>query len=51
MVVCTAVLLVLVQPSDLFGLPHLQHRHSSNYGVGIFLCCGIYRVIGTDDQG
>lgn len=36
--------------TNLFGLPHLQHRHASNYGVGIFLCCRIYCVIGSNNK-
>lgn len=36
--------------TNLFGLPHLQDRHASNYGVWILLCCRIHCVVGSDDQ-
>ena len=34
----------------LFGLPHFQHRHASDDGVGVLLSGGVDGVVGTDDQ-
>lgn len=36
--------------SHLFGLPHFQHWHSSDDGVGVFLSGRVHRVVGSDDQ-
>lgn len=36
--------------TNLFGLPHLQHRHTSNDGVGILLRCRIDRVVGANNK-
>lgn len=36
--------------TNLFGLPHLQDGHASNYRVRVFLCCRIHGVVGSNDQ-
>lgn len=39
------------QKPHLLGLPHLQHGHASDDGVGVFLRGRVHGVIGTDHQG
>lgn len=38
------------QMSHLLRLPDLQHWHTSNNGVGIFLSSGVHCIIGTNHQ-